>query len=790
MGRVVISTQSSADVHFYQFVLHWAEKKRVTAGAPVDNPPLRGLDHRPDRTETPPAFPTQPPPPPPSATANQRRSIHSRYRSRISSFMKFLLELIQSQSQDASELVALSTDARESGLRDEKATIHEFIDTLERITNELRSDPNAIAFLSRVRKTDAPDYFDIIRKPMDLGTVLKKVKGGVYKTKSAFNDDLELIWTNCLTYNVQKNHHLRAAAESLRIKAQDLLKFVSEPSITRPTPNGTSQHVNRLGTPTPTPSSPSATQSLPRLGLKLAEERWRKTERGRALMTEESIQVEIETPLVVPMNVEEAQPSVPMVNGTIETPQPELRLEQRKALIRDPGRMWNWFESPEDEPFKIIEPDLLMTCLPALPFASRSIPKPRERKKDKRKEQQQSLTHEGLKKPISTNIKTLWEIKKVYRKLSNLLMGNPLRNEMGLEQIMEEDERVKPIGSDDDRSDGGEEDDEPQPTQFFQNLPPTEVYGTCLAKSAAQNAMLQIITMMITHVGFDASHAGALHCLTEIAIQYLCNIGRTLHFFADRFSPVLSASEMIYQTLRANGVGGLDELESYVKDDVDRYGNKLNDLLRKLQAGYGTGLAGTAAKVIGDDDFFSRDGEALMTGEFTTELGEDFFGLRDIGLDSELGLSSLRIPSRLFHGRPKPDADEASAQQIEEQPKPEPRFIKPPEFIPLKPEWIEEQIGLLQPIYRARLETKDFKLKDDDQVSRLPKIIRPKVPPSGKIPIKRRAVISSQPIPNNNNSTSNQNSNKKVKLDTTPQILSIPSSDPKNSSIQIPKNVS
>ena len=79
---------------------------------------------------------------------------------------------------------------------------------------------------------------------------------------------------------------------------------------------------------------------------------------------------------------------------------------------------------------------------------------------------------------------------------------------------------------------------------------------------------------------------------------------------------MLSASEMIYQTLRANGIGGLDELESYVKDDVDKYGNKLNDLLRKLQAGYGNGLAGTAAKVIGDEDFFSRDGEALMTSVY------------------------------------------------------------------------------------------------------------------------------------------------------------------------------
>jgi hypothetical protein len=91
--------------------------------------------------------------------------------------------------------------------------------------------------------------------------------------------------------------------------------------------------------------------------------------------------------------------------------------------------MWNWFESREDEPFEMVESDLLMTGLPALPFASRSNPKPRERNKDKKKgkQKQQTDTEEGLKKPISTNVKTLWEIKKVYRKLSDLLMGNPLR---------------------------------------------------------------------------------------------------------------------------------------------------------------------------------------------------------------------------------------------------------------------------------------------------------------------------------------------------------------------------
>ena len=41
----------------------------------------------------------------------------------------------------------------------------------------------------------------VIKKPMDLGTVLKKVKGQQYKDKRSFAEDLELIWSNCLEYN-------------------------------------------------------------------------------------------------------------------------------------------------------------------------------------------------------------------------------------------------------------------------------------------------------------------------------------------------------------------------------------------------------------------------------------------------------------------------------------------------------------------------------------------------------------------------------------------------------------
>lgn len=41
----------------------------------------------------------------------------------------------------------------------------------------------------------------VIKHPMDLGTVLKKVKAQQYKEKKAFKADLDLIWDNCLLYN-------------------------------------------------------------------------------------------------------------------------------------------------------------------------------------------------------------------------------------------------------------------------------------------------------------------------------------------------------------------------------------------------------------------------------------------------------------------------------------------------------------------------------------------------------------------------------------------------------------
>ena len=57
-------------------------------------------------------------------------------------------------------------------------------------------------------KLGIPDYFNIIKKPMDLGTVEKKLQNNPMKNISReyedpleFRDDVRQVWLNCKTYN-------------------------------------------------------------------------------------------------------------------------------------------------------------------------------------------------------------------------------------------------------------------------------------------------------------------------------------------------------------------------------------------------------------------------------------------------------------------------------------------------------------------------------------------------------------------------------------------------------------
>ncbi|GMI76821.1 global transcription factor group E8 [Hibiscus trionum] len=66
-------------------------------------------------------------------------------------------------------------------------------------------------------KLNIPDYFNVIKHPMDLGTVKKKIASSEYASPLEFHDDVKLTFSNAMTYNPPGN--------DVHIMADTLNKF-------------------------------------------------------------------------------------------------------------------------------------------------------------------------------------------------------------------------------------------------------------------------------------------------------------------------------------------------------------------------------------------------------------------------------------------------------------------------------------------------------------------------------------------------------------------------------------
>ncbi|KAF8727767.1 hypothetical protein AX14_007043, partial [Amanita brunnescens Koide BX004] len=73
---------------------------------------------------------------------------------------------------------------------------------------KLKSNKHALLFNQPVDpiRDHAPNYFDIIKDPMDLSTMGAKIEEGMYKDRFAFEADLRLMVENAKTYNVSGSY--------------------------------------------------------------------------------------------------------------------------------------------------------------------------------------------------------------------------------------------------------------------------------------------------------------------------------------------------------------------------------------------------------------------------------------------------------------------------------------------------------------------------------------------------------------------------------------------------------
>uniref|UniRef100_A0ACD6A6H9 Uncharacterized protein n=1 Tax=Avena sativa TaxID=4498 RepID=A0ACD6A6H9_AVESA len=92
----------------------------------------------------------------------------------------------------------------------------ELSNILEKIVDHLRDQTSvSILFLKPVTKKIAPDYYDVIMRPMDLGTIRDKARKMEYKNRDEFRHDVAQIAVNAHLYNDTRHPHIPPLADTL-----------------------------------------------------------------------------------------------------------------------------------------------------------------------------------------------------------------------------------------------------------------------------------------------------------------------------------------------------------------------------------------------------------------------------------------------------------------------------------------------------------------------------------------------------------------------------------------------
>ncbi|KAJ1696204.1 hypothetical protein LUZ63_004716 [Rhynchospora breviuscula] len=104
----------------------------------------------------------------------------------------------------------------------------ELSNILERIVDSLRAQ-RAISYLfvKPVTKKEAPDYYDIVQRPMDLSTIREKVRNLEYKSHEEFRHDVWQITYNAHQYNDGRNPDIPPLADQLLELCDHLLEQYS-----------------------------------------------------------------------------------------------------------------------------------------------------------------------------------------------------------------------------------------------------------------------------------------------------------------------------------------------------------------------------------------------------------------------------------------------------------------------------------------------------------------------------------------------------------------------------------
>ncbi|KAH3683423.1 hypothetical protein WICPIJ_005606, partial [Wickerhamomyces pijperi] len=785
--------------------------------------------------------------------------------------LKHLLRTIESNKSKLNlsdtELRQLITEVRKNRSKwasDDKIGQEELYEACEKVIIELRNHTeHSTAFLNKVSKRDAPNYYQIIKRPMDLNTILKKLKTFQYKSKSEFVEDVMLIWKNCLQFNTDPKHFLRAHAIAMQKKSLGLIHLIPDITVKDRKEVEEAFKDQDDGSATPAPSGKNTAgkgkkrsrngEVLEKKELADAEEHKVKEEEKEQSVVPPSATTDAATKTTTTgddvamvdgsvledeeadgdsneyLNVEDndkddmemqtwknltaktradyciarsmlfeqpetgTKPEEAEKQQTVKDGEPELKKQKVEhqqpfrlnpdapALVRDKKNMREFekflgsyqsrkrtFKSEdsslendaeqeqqeqedqssatdkESKPY-LIEYDI-NGGIPGIPYAGVSgLQLDQEEQKLIDQVMQTGLqpscysssdSHGGLNKVINSNIELMQEIRRICYKISII------RQMQQQHHIHHSHLKPAPYNPIDDTVD----------LDPISRLPNREKHD----KRVVFEVLRKRVAKLAMQTGFESAGGFAIDTLTQITGDYMDNLMRTIktHLESPSVNRQQKRKNVLRLALLQNGITKFDELHGYVHENVIRQTGKLQELKGKL-SGFLKSLLRPAVQDL-NEGAFADNSEQFMNGDFSNELGDDFFGFKELGLDKELGVLGNTIPLHLLQSRL---ADQSQADTTGQPSRPAFEWYRPD---PVQEDAIKLQIKTFQPflaqvLHKNKLaQSKQFKTKREiaDYMDSKTNLTLPeeedynkrtnksKLPPNGKIIVTLKKKLS------------------------------------------------
>lgn len=729
----------------------------------------------------------------------------------------------------------------------------ELYEACEKVVTELRGyTEHSTPFLNRVSKREAPNYYQVIKKPMDLNTVLKKLKALQYQNKQQFVDDLMLIWQNCLTYNSDPKHFLRIDALAMRKKTLMLIPLIPDITIRdrtvvereaaeREKEKDESQGVGRTSargvghkkakkgrkgveldspaastvdvsdcaaTPFDDTSADKKPAGTPLSSMERSNNEPINTntpsnladdDDAMDLDEDEDEDVNNLDENAADMNAEDLNEDaddleISTWKTLTSTTRYKLCNERSKlfkdnkiqpnteATIRTKSQMYNFSKYLEDEskivlhrsrkyfdenddPY-LIEYDVA-GGVPGIKHQTANFDAMEDSILEKMISEGKTLDDlapsdykvkvQGSNNLVLDNISLMQDIRKVCFKIN-------LIRTMQTSQFVHQSQFVAPN----------------YPKIKFEDIDPMSKLPTrdLMTEQVASHSLQKSVSAIAMANGFQSTAPSCAVLLTEITKVYMCNLAKSmkLHLESNSINKMpakgnkpVTCRDILQLVLEYNGVEKPDVLYSYYKEHLTKQNRKLIDLKYSLE-NFLRDLLRPGMQDISETQF-NDDSEQFVNGDFSDEIGEDFFGFKELGLDKEFGLLTSNIPLHLLQSKLSYQFNQMNkrmAKRIYED-------FEEVKFPKLQKKDISKQIGILQPFYEdiyiksklmynkqlKKFQTQtssgealeepfhpienedDLVLIEDSDLPHKQRNNRPKIPPNGKITqIKKKFIAT------------------------------------------------